>query len=93
VTRSVPEPPSRLVVQQSFPRPRPTTNPYLVMLRDAVAAVPGVEVRTFTWRGALLDRYDVFHVHWPEILVSGHSPLKALVRQGLTVLLVANQSV
>lgn len=84
-----PDRPAPFVVQQSFPTPRPTTNPYLVMLRDAVAAVPDVEVRTFSWRGALTRRADVFHVHWPEILVSGHSPLKALVRQALTVLLVA----
>ncbi|GAB2979475.1 glycosyltransferase [Frigoribacterium salinisoli] len=81
--------PSPFVVQQSFPTPRPTTNPYLVMLRDAVDAVPGVTVRTFSWRAALTRRADVFHVHWPEILVSGHSPAKALVRQALTVLLVA----
>ena len=31
-----------LVVLQSFPRPRPTTNPYLVMLRDSLEALPGV---------------------------------------------------
>ena len=77
-----------LVVQQSFPDPRPTTNPYIVMLRDALAATPGVEVRTFTWGRALRADYDVFHVHWPEILVEGASPLKALVRQALFALLV-----
>ena len=77
------------VVQQSFPVPRPTTNPYLVMLAKSIGSIAGVTVRTFSWRGALLTRYDVFHVHWPEILVAGHSPLKALVRQGLTVLLLA----
>ena len=82
-------PTAAFVVQQSFPTPRPTTNPYLVMLREAIDAVPGVTVRTFSWRSALTRHADVFHVHWPEILVSGHSPLKALVRQGLTVLLVA----
>ena len=82
---SAPEP---IVVQQSFPDPRPTTNPYIVMLRDALAETPGVEVRTFSWRRALLGRYDVFHAHWPEILVSGQSPVKALVRQALTVLLI-----
>lgn len=77
----------RLVVLQSFPAPRPTTNPYLVMLARAVAAVPDVELRTFSWRRALLGRrYDVFHVHWPEILVSGRSPLKKLVRQVLFLL-------
>jgi beta-1,4-mannosyltransferase len=79
----------QLVVLQSFPAPRPTTNPYLVMLRRAVSAVPGAQVRTFSWRTALLGRYDVFHVHWPEILVSGHSPVKKLVRQVLFLLFLA----
>lgn len=77
-----------LVVLQSFPRPRPTTNPYLVMLRDSLEALPGVEVLTFSWPQALRGGYDVFHVHWPEILVNGRSPLKKLVRQVLFVLLV-----
>ncbi len=83
----------RIVVQQSFPAPRPTTNPYIVMLLESLRATPGLEVRTFAWRSALLGRYDVFHAHWPEILVAGHSPLKALVRQGLTVLLLLKLSV
>ena len=77
-----------LVVQQSFPRPRPTTNPYIWMLAESIEAVPEVRLRYFTWRGALFGRYDVIHLHWPEILVSGQSPLKALLRQALTVLLV-----
>lgn len=76
-------------VQQSFPEPRPTTNPYIVMLRDDLAATDGIDVRTFSWARALLGRYDVFHAHWPEILVTGHSPLKTAVRQTLTALLVA----
>lgn len=82
-----------LIVQQSFPEPRPTTNPYLVMLRDSIKELPGVELRTFSWRNALTRRFDVFHVHWPEILVSGHSPLKKLVRQALTLLLVGKLAV
>ncbi|WP_317229090.1 glycosyl transferase [Clavibacter sp. MX14-G9D] len=81
--------PRPFVVQQSFPTPRPTTNPYLVMLGRSIARQEGVAVRTFSWTSALLRPYDVFHVHWPEILVSGHSPLKQLVRQGLTLALVA----
>jgi len=88
VTPAGAAPPDRLVVQQSFPEPRPTTNPYLVMLRDSLAAVPGVQVRTFGWRAALLGRYDLFHVHWPEILVSGRSRPRALVRQLLTLALL-----
>lgn len=76
----------RVVVLQSFPAPRPTTNPYLVMLARAVNAVPGIDVRTFSWRTALLGRYDVFHVHWPEILVSGRTPARKAVRQALFLL-------
>jgi glycosyltransferase involved in cell wall biosynthesis len=76
------------VVQQSFPTPRPTTNPYLVMLGRSLSALDGVALRTFSWRSALLGRYDVFHVHWPEILVSGHSRGKTAVKQLLFVLLL-----
>ncbi len=75
-------------VLQSFPEPRPTTNPYVIMLRGALDTLPGVRVLTFTWRRALTARYDVFHVHWPEILVDGHSPLKKVIRQALFVLLL-----
>ena len=45
-------------VLQSFPAPRPTTNPYIVMLARSLAATPGLAVRTFTWRTALAGRYD-----------------------------------
>lgn len=82
-----------LVVLQSFPDPRPTTNPYIVMLADSLRATPGVELRTFSWRRALLGRSDVFHAHWPEILVSGRNAPRALVRQGLFVLLMAKFTV
>ncbi|WP_253259322.1 glycosyltransferase [Subtercola boreus] len=63
------------------------------MLASSLDSIAGVTVRNFTWRGALLGSYDVFHVHWPEILVAGHSPLKALVRQALTVLLLLRLAV
>lgn len=76
------------MVQQSFPRPRPTTNPYSVMLSDSLRATEGVELRFFSWRSALLGHYDVFHVHWPEILVAGRTPTRALVRQLLTLVLL-----
>ena len=76
------------VVLQSFPPPRSTTNPYVVMLADALRALPTVELRYFSWKTALLTHYDVFHAHWPEILVTGRSPVRKLVRQSLFVLLL-----
>ena len=77
-----------LIVQQSFPRPRATTNPYLVMLAESIAGQPRVSLRTFSWQTALFGSYDVFHVHWPEILVTGGSSLKSFGRQVLTVALL-----
>jgi glycosyltransferase involved in cell wall biosynthesis len=51
------------------------------MLADSLAGHPEVELRTFTWRNALLSRYDVFHAHWPEVHVTGKTPLRAAVFQ------------
>jgi glycosyltransferase involved in cell wall biosynthesis len=81
--------PEKLTVLQSFPDPRPTTNPYLVLLGRSLSNLPATTVINFSWRRALLARYDVFHVHWPEILVDGRSPFKKTIRQALAVALVA----
>lgn len=79
----------RLTVLQSFPVPRPTTNPYLVLLAGALRADPQLRVLNFSWRTALLARYDVFHVHWPEIMVTGGPWHKRTVRQLLFLVLLA----
>ena len=42
-------------------------NPYLSLLRDSVA--PDVKVIGFSWSRALLGRYDLVHVHWPEFVL------------------------
>jgi beta-1,4-mannosyltransferase len=76
-------------VLQSFGAARPTTNPYIVMLGDCIEAEPGLELVRFSFRTALTGAYDVFHVHWPEILVDGHSPAKKLARQLLVAAFVA----
>ena len=73
-----------IVVQQSFPAPRPTTNPYIVQLAQSIADTPGVTLQTFSWRSALRADYDIFHVHWPENLPKGNSPLKSLGRRMFT---------
>ena len=78
-----------LRVLQSFPTPRPTTNPYIVMLAQCLDANPDVDLDTFTWRRALTQRYDVFHAHWPEILVSGRTPIRALARQAMYAVFLA----
>jgi glycosyltransferase involved in cell wall biosynthesis len=74
-----------VTVLQSFPTPRPTTNPYLIMLADHLGRSGRGRVLTFSYRTALLGRYDVFHVHWPETLLRGSSPAKKLARQLLAL--------
>ncbi|MFP7833517.1 glycosyltransferase [Marisediminicola sp. LYQ134] len=58
------------------------------MLRDELVAAPDVELKTFSWRSALLTRFDVFHAHWPENLLAGSSTIKSGVRRFLTLLLL-----
>jgi GT2 family glycosyltransferase len=86
-SRSVPPPPSTLVVLESFPEPGTITNPYVNLLRQALEAEPHVDVRVWSWREALMRRHDVFHAHWPEVVVSnGNPPLKKAARHVLVVL-------
>jgi beta-1,4-mannosyltransferase len=56
-------------VLTSHGEPRPTTNPYITMLTGALRRTPGVEVVTFSARAALLGRYSVVHLHWPETIL------------------------
>jgi beta-1,4-mannosyltransferase len=79
---------ARLSVLESFPIPRATTNPYLIQLANSIASEPDMELATFSWKTALFGYYDVFHLHWPEVLVRGTSPLKSFVRRALTRVLL-----
>lgn len=85
--RELAESTASFVVLQSVPRPRPTTNPYVTQLWTSLRAA-GVDVRPFSWRTALLGRYDVFHVHWPENLVRSHARWRTLARQLLMMALL-----
>ncbi len=76
----------RLVVLQSFPAPRPSTNPYLRQLADSLA--PMADIRYFSWRRALTGRFDVFHLHWPEATVRGRTRARTLARRALFVLVL-----
>ncbi len=73
-------------VLQSFPEGRSTTNPYLVQLDRGLRE--HVQVDGFSWWRALTAPYDVFHVHWPEILLQGRTPARALARRVLFSLLL-----
>lgn len=72
-----------------LPRLRPTTNPYLIMLRSSIEAQPGVNVIDFSWSNAFFGRADVHHAHWPEILITGRTPTRRRVRQGLVAAYLA----
>ena len=79
----------RIRVLQSFGEPRPTTNPYIVMLRDALQQSDGVEHLPFRWSTALFGRFDVFHMHWADtLLAAGHPWTRAAKRVTLLLLLL-----
>lgn len=77
--------PSPVRVLTSFPRPRATTNPYVVQLAAALEQEPEVELHYFHWRTALLGGYDVVHLHWPETWLEGRTTLRRVARLLLTV--------
>lgn len=64
---------------------RATTNPYIVQLIETLDRRDDTEVVLFGFARAIVGRYDVFHVHWPELLVtSARTPLRRLARRLLT---------
>lgn len=79
-------------VMQSFGAPRVTTNPYITMLDEALAGTDGIEHVRFSWREALLGRYDVFHWHWPEVKLHGGSAVSSVGKYALTALLSLRHS-
>lgn len=76
-----------ITVLESFSGIYPTTNPYIAQLAQAFHANDDLKLVTFSWRRALLGRYDVFHVHWPEQLMGGHKATGRAARRLLTALL------
>jgi glycosyltransferase involved in cell wall biosynthesis len=80
-------------VLESFPPPSSSTNPYITQLARALDHEPGLHLLFFSWRTALLGRYDLVHLHWPETLLRGSSPLRRAVRVLLAALLCLRLSV
>lgn len=70
-----------LRVMQSFGTPRSTSNPYVHMLDEALAAEPGLEHLRFDRRQALFGRFDAIQFHWPEALMGGSTPSRSLARR------------
>jgi beta-1,4-mannosyltransferase len=70
---------TNITVLQSLSPPDGTTR----YVNQVVGGAPdAVTMRFFSWRTALLGRYDVFHVHWPELLIRAPRPAKARLRRG-----------
>lgn len=76
-TRSVgPGVPERLRVMETVRELRPTTNPYIVQLVEALRDDPEVDLQLFSFSRAIFGKYDALHVHWPEALLGASSVLK-----------------
>ena len=73
-------------VLESFSALKPTTNPYLVQLASVLDDRPEVELSSFSYRRGIFGRYDIFHVHWPELLVGGHRASGRAARRILAML-------
>ncbi|WP_210479310.1 glycosyltransferase [Naasia sp. SYSU D00948] len=61
---------TRIRVLHSLAPPDGTTK-YVNQITEGAA--DDVTVRYFSWREALSGRYDVLHLHWPELLLRGRS--------------------
>lgn len=53
-------------------------NPYTALLYEHLPAT--VDVREFSISRVLLDRIDIWHVHWPEFFLNRPNSLQALIR-------------
>lgn len=84
------EGPDELVVLLSLDPPDGTTK-YVVQLTEGMP--DDVALRYFSWKLAILGKYDVFHVHWPEFLIRSGSRMKTAMKVVAFFLLVARITV
>lgn len=78
--------PAPVRVLTSYRRPSATTNPYIIQLHRELAGCPELLVAPFSLREALFGSYDVFHLHWPEVLWSARSRVRRAAKQLLLLL-------
>jgi beta-1,4-mannosyltransferase len=74
-----------VTVLESFRAPNQMTNPYLTQLFSSFP--DSVDARHFSWRSALTRHFDVFHLHWPEVMIEGRTRPRAAL-QSLRFLLL-----
>lgn len=85
----------KIRVLHSVKFPGKTTNPYIISLTEATSR--GASPMYFSWRTALVGRFSILHVHWPEHLFRGSGWIrvpKALLGWALILrLLISRKSV
>ena len=68
--------------------PKHGDNPYLRTLSETLER-RGARIEDFTFRRALKERYDVLHMHWPDLHLQARSPLRSIARHVRLALLFA----
>jgi beta-1,4-mannosyltransferase len=71
----------------SYRKPKPSQNPFLSLFADSLAG--HAEVVYFGWKTALIGRYDVLHIHWPESMVRHSNKLHTALAFVFGVALIA----
>jgi beta-1,4-mannosyltransferase len=73
----------------SEPRSDRMSNPYITQLFNALDDQPGIEVLSASLRNLLWTPFDVFHVHWAEVLVRKRTALRSVVAVAVFGILLA----
>ncbi len=73
-------------VLHSMPAPDGSGTKFADHMHDGAAV--GVRPAFFSWRKALSTKYDVFHLHWPEYLTRGRTPVRRLAKRALFLALL-----
>lgn len=66
--------------------PKRGDNPYLQTLTESLER-RGVRIDDFTFRRAVKRRYDVLHIHWPDLHLHARSPARAFAKHARLALL------
>lgn len=67
------------------------TTKYVVQLTEGMPNT--VSIKYFSWVGAILGNYDVFHVHWPEFLVRSDNRVRNVAKILLCAIFIASLTV